>query len=53
MQAPLVYKGVVFNEMKGVFSSPDAVMRDLSQRSLYPDITYGKSSGATPRPFLS
>src|SRR5690606_27018093 len=47
--APLIYKGVVFNEMKGVFSSPDAVMRDLSQRSLYPDVTYGKSSGGDPK----
>ena len=47
--APLVYKGVVFNEMKGVFSSPDAVMRDISQRSLYPDVTYGKSSGGDPK----
>ncbi len=46
---PLIYKGVVFNEMKGVFSSPDAVMRDLSQRSLYPDVTYGKSSGGDPK----
>jgi hypothetical protein len=49
VQAPLVYKGVVFNEMKGVFSSPDAVMRDLSQRSLYTDVTYGKSSGGDPK----
>ncbi|KQX35558.1 peptidase M16 [Devosia sp. Root436] len=47
--SPLVYKGVVFNEMKGVFSSPDAVMRDISQRSLYPDVTYGKSSGGDPK----
>ncbi|WDR01213.1 insulinase family protein [Devosia algicola] len=47
--APLIYKGVVFNEMKGVFSSPDAVMRDISQRSLYPDVTYGKSSGGDPK----
>jgi Zn-dependent M16 (insulinase) family peptidase len=47
--APLVYKGVVFNEMKGAFSSPDAVMRDLAQRSLYPDTTYGKSSGGDPK----
>ena len=47
--SPLVYKGVVFNEMKGVFSSPDAVMRDIAQRSLYPDVTYGKSSGGDPR----
>lgn len=47
--SPLVYKGVVFNEMKGVFSSPDAVMRDIAQRSLYPDVTYGKSSGGDPK----
>ena len=47
--APLVYKGVVFNEMKGVYSSPDAVMRDIAQRSLYPDVTYGKSSGGDPK----
>src|SRR5690606_32370020 len=47
--SPLVYKGVVFNEMKGAFSSPDAVMRDIAQRSLYPDVTYGKSSGGDPK----
>lgn len=49
VKAPLVYKGVVFNEMKGVFSSPDSVMRDIAQRSLYPDVTYGKSSGGDPK----
>ena len=49
LDAPLVYKGVVFNEMKGVFSSPDSVLHDLSQRALYPDITYGKSSGGDPK----
>lgn len=47
--APLVYKGVVFNEMKGVFSSPDSVMHDQTQRALYPDTTYGKSSGGDPK----
>jgi Zn-dependent M16 (insulinase) family peptidase len=47
--APLVYKGVVFNEMKGVFSSPDSVMHDQTQRALFPDNTYGKSSGGDPR----
>lgn len=46
---PLIYKGVVFNEMKGVFSSPDSVMHDLSQRALFPDNTYGKSSGGDPK----
>src|SRR5690606_39056314 len=48
LDAPLIYKGVVFNEMKGVYSSPDSVMHTLSQNALYPDITYGKSSGGDP-----
>jgi Zn-dependent M16 (insulinase) family peptidase len=47
--APLTYKGVVFNEMKGNYSSPDSMLRELSQRSLYPDITYGLDSGGDPR----
>ncbi len=47
--APLVYKGVVFNEMKGVYSSPDSVMHTQTQNALYPDTTYGKSSGGDPR----
>jgi Zn-dependent M16 (insulinase) family peptidase len=49
LDAPLVYKGVVFNEMKGVYSSPDAVMHTQTQTALYPDTTYGKSSGGDPR----
>jgi presequence protease len=48
-EAPLTYKGVVFNEMKGNYSSPESILRDLSQRSLYPDITYGLDSGGDPR----
>jgi Zn-dependent M16 (insulinase) family peptidase len=47
--APLSYKGVVFNEMKGNYSSPDGRLRELSQQSLYPDITYGLDSGGDPR----
>jgi Zn-dependent M16 (insulinase) family peptidase len=47
--APLTYKGVVFNEMKGNYSSPDSMLRELSQQSLYPDITYGLDSGGDPR----
>src|SRR5215813_873949 len=46
---PLVYKGVVFNEMKGNYSSPDGMLRELSQQSLYPDITYGLDSGGDPK----
>ncbi len=49
MDAPLVYKGVVFNEMKGVYSSPDSVMHTLTQNALFPDNTYGKSSGGDPK----
>ncbi|MCP4682506.1 MAG: peptidase M16, partial [Desulfobacterales bacterium] len=38
---PLIYKGVVFNEMKGAYSSPDNVLSDYSLQSLFPDNTYG------------
>ena len=47
--APLTYKGVVFNEMKGNYSSPDSMLHELSQQSLYPDITYGLDSGGDPK----
>jgi presequence protease len=47
--APLAYKGVVFNEMKGGYSSPDSMLREWSQQSLYPDITYGFDSGGDPK----
>jgi Zn-dependent M16 (insulinase) family peptidase len=46
---PLTYKGVVFNEMKGVYSSPDSVLGRLSQQALYPDTTYGLDSGGDPK----
>jgi len=47
--APLTYKGVVFNEMKGSYSSPDDRVYRLSKQSLYPDTTYGVDSGGDPR----
>src|ERR1700756_5406113 len=49
MSAPLAYKGVVFNEMKGNYSSPDNMLQQYSKASLYPDITYGLDSGGDPR----
>ncbi|MBV9533570.1 MAG: insulinase family protein, partial [Bradyrhizobium sp.] len=49
VDAPLNYKGVVFNEMKGNYSSPDGMLRELSRQSLYPDITYGFDSGGDPK----
>ena len=45
---PLVYKGVVFNEMKGANSSPDRVLAEYSQQALFPDTTYGLDSGGDP-----
>lgn len=46
--APLTYKGVVFNEMKGVYSSPDSMLSEKAQQSLFPDMTYGLDSGGDP-----
>lgn len=48
-QAPLRYKGVVYNEMKGNYSSPDLLIEyEYSQRSLFPDTPYGLDSGGDP-----
>ena len=46
---PLAYKGVVFNEMKGSYSSPDDLLNEFSQRSLFPDMVYGLDLGGDPR----
>ena len=46
---PLVYKGVVFNEMKGVYSSAEALLENSLQQALFPDISYGVDSGGDPR----
>lgn len=46
---PLEYKGIVFNEMKGAMSSPGARLGEITNRHLYPDITYGHNSGGEPR----
>ncbi len=48
MSAPLVYKGVVFNEMKGAYASPDNLFARYSQHSLFPDTVYGVDSGGDP-----
>ena len=46
--APLTLKGVVFNEMKGAYSSPDDLLEDKSRNSLFPNHTYGLDSGGNP-----
>lgn len=49
LDAPLVFQGVVYNEMKGAYSSPDSLLYRYSQQALFPDTTYGVSSGGDPR----
>lgn len=44
----LKYNGVVFNEMKGVFSSPKELLERKIQQSLFPDTAYGCESGGDP-----
>ncbi|NLL80282.1 MAG: insulinase family protein [Clostridiales bacterium] len=44
----LTVNGVVYNEMKGAFSSPDDVMERELFNSLFPDTTYGFESGGDP-----
>ncbi len=44
----LTINGVVYNEMKGAFSSPDDVLYREIMNSLYPDTSYGVESGGDP-----
>lgn len=44
----LTYNGVVYNEMKGAFSSPDGVLDRMILNSLFPDTTYANESGGDP-----
>ncbi len=44
----LTYNGVVYNEMKGAFSSPEGVLDRVILNSLFPDTTYANESGGDP-----
>lgn len=46
--APITINGVVYNEMKGAYSSADEVLSNQIYRSLFPDNTYSKDSGGNP-----
>ena len=46
--APVTINGVVYNEMKGAFSSPDDVLSRQIMTSLFPDTTYANVSGGDP-----
>lgn len=49
VEGPLTFQGVVYGEMKGVYSSPDSLLAEYSQQSLFPDTTYGFDSGGNPK----
>ena len=45
----LKINGVVYNEMKGVYSSPDDIFERRIVDSLFPDNAYGVESGGDPK----
>jgi Zn-dependent M16 (insulinase) family peptidase len=47
-ESELTVSGIVYNEMKGAYSSPDALMFKAIQESLFPDNTYNHDSGGDP-----
>lgn len=49
LQSELAYKGVVFNEMKGAYSSPESLLAQYSQESVFPDSVYALDSGGDPK----
>lgn len=46
--SPLVYKGVVYNEMKGAMSAEDSVLWHTLCEHLFPSVTYHYNSGGDP-----
>lgn len=45
---PIIYNGVVYNEMKGAFSDPEEVLQNKIFESLYPETCYRFESGGDP-----
>lgn len=48
-EGEITYNGVVYNEMKGAFSSEESVLERFVMNSLFPDNTYAQESGGDPR----
>ena len=48
LDAPLTINGVVYNEMKGAFSSADSVLDRYTRACLFPDTCYANESGGDP-----
>ncbi len=47
--AQMIYKGVVFNEMKGAYSSADGIFWKRLQQTIFPDTIYSLDSGGDPK----
>lgn len=52
-EGELRYNGVVYNEMKGVFSSPESVLDRYTRSVLFPDTCYGYESGGDPEEIVA
>ena len=48
-ESDIKINGVVYNEMKGAFSSPESVLEREIMNTLYPDTAYGFESGGDPK----
>ncbi|KAL0099195.1 hypothetical protein PUN28_020044 [Cardiocondyla obscurior] len=48
VNSPIIFKGVVFNEMKGVFNDNQAIMAERLLNSILPSHTYSVISGGDP-----
>lgn len=48
LASDLIISGIVYNEMKGAYSSPDSLMYKAIQENLYPDSVYSYDSGGDP-----
>ena len=45
----LIYNGVVYNEMKGAYSSPDEISVAAAKATLFPNTPYKYESGGAPK----
>ncbi|MBN1363566.1 MAG: insulinase family protein [Syntrophaceae bacterium] len=48
LSSDLIGSGIVYNEMKGAYSSPDSLMYKVLQENIYPDSVYAFDSGGDP-----
>ncbi|NBJ82449.1 insulinase family protein [bacterium 1XD42-94] len=52
-ESEITYNGVVYNEMKGVFSSPESVLDRYTKAVMFPDTCYGFESGGDPEEIVT